>query len=605
MDGVPPELLAPPDRLVDLQPVVTRCPELPFESLTWENFERLLVCLLLAEGGVEACARYGRPGQAQGGIDVYARLTGGRYACWQARNRANLSAPDVTGAVDDFLEGGWVAKSERFVLCCRASIADTRVQDVIEEQGTRLREHGVVFQAVDGANLSWKLKAQAEIVDEFFGRAWVTAFCGEDAAASLADRLDPRRVIAMRTRLRAIYDARFRHFDPGLPFSDNAVTGSDLRQRFVLPDVEPSDVFGEATREMEPASDDMPVGDDRAWEFDGYTEPRPQADRTGPLRGRSETLSVSVEDWLASGGRSLLIYGAPGSGKSTILRCLALDLVHGPRIFPRVGARFGSRIPLLIPFALWARLASRHGGEVGLQEVIRATFGFLQDGDEGAGWSRDKARRAANALVNVDAETSGLLVESGPEELAFCHPAFREHLAGLELDSWSLERQVSFVSVQADDPRWRGAILTLVQSSRRKTEVELVLESIRSGSKDAPPSVDRRLVLADCAFAAAPMCGAVGQQVAVDALDRIEMGTDEAERRELLGLALDGPRAGPIGEEITRGSRRLPVVPAGGYVDWAKHVLPARRRTRRDRHSPARCDECQTKLVNRRLRKEG
>ena len=38
--------------------------------------------------------------------------------------------------------------------------------------------------------------------------------------------------------------------------------------------------------------------------------------------------------------------------------------------------------------------------------------------------------------------------------------------------------------------------------------------------------------------------------MALDSLSRIEAGTDATERFELLGLALDGPRAGPIGEAI-------------------------------------------------------
>ena len=77
-------------------------------------------------------------------------------------------------------------------------------------------------------------------------------------------------------------------------------------------------------------------------------------------------------------------------------------------------------------------------------------------------------------------------------------------------------------------------------------------------------STDRRLLLADGAFATASFAGPIGRQAALDSLSRIEAGTDDAEGLELLGLALDGPRAGPIGEAIvTRLGRWWP-----GVTEW-------------------------------------
>ena len=89
------------------------------------------------------------------------------------------------------------------------------------------------------------------------------------------------------------------------------------------------------------------------------------------------TPSVAFDDWLLQGERTLLLSGAPGSGKSTVLRCLALDLVRTPELFPAVRDRLGARIPLLISFALWSRLAAKEQREVALAEVIRETFRAL------------------------------------------------------------------------------------------------------------------------------------------------------------------------------------------------------------------------------------
>ena len=192
------------------------------------------------------------------------------------------------------------------------------------------------------------------------------------------------------------------------------------------------------------------------------------------------------------------------------------------------------------------------GADAGIDrsDARRVIEEFLADSDGGPAWSKEQARLGARELTDVDADTSGLLVERGPEELAFCHAAFREHLAGLELATWRLEDQVEFVSGHAGEPRWRGAILALLQSLKRRADVEQVLKAIRNEHEGEPDSTDRLLLLADGAFATASVSGSVGRQAALDSLSRIETGTDDAEGLELLGLALDGPRAGPIGEAI-------------------------------------------------------
>ena len=780
---VPSYLLEPRESVVDSPPVQTRSLELPFDQLSWPDFERLVFRLARENLDVVYCAPYGRPGQAQDGIDVYARLSGGGHICWQARNRQQVSASDIENAVDDFLSGKWATSAERFVFCLRASLADTRLQDAIETQAARLLEEGIVFEAVDGSQLSEKLRPHPDIVDDFFGRSWLVAFTGEEAVASLRRPLEMQRVIALRRRLAEIYDARIHQLDPGLNVDPGRRDRRDIRKRFVIPHVDPGNPFLEPSLDLEDWPAEAPGQDDDAWQFDEYSDAGRPAYVRRPPSESSETPSVAFDDWLLQGERALLLSGAPGSGKSTVLRCLALDLVSRPELFPAVNDRLGARIPLLIPFALWCRLAAKEQREVGLPEVIRETFrafvpqseleddfieallddrlvllidgldeytdeqaarttlatietfvrthdvftiatarpaglrrlgvpvsghwktarlvelpprqqrdlatkllseensvatpvtlrvkqffqqlehngrlqslagnplllhgmlsvaarqiilpntrfqlfeklieillevhpnrrataaaemeprsrifstddvrsealaklafevqargadagidrgdarrvieAFLVDTEGGPAWSREQGRLGARELTDVDADTSGLIVERGPEELAFCHAAFREHLAGLELATWTLEDQVEFVSCHAGEPRWRGAILALLQSLKRRADVERLLEAILD-DEGAADSTDRRLLLADGAFATASLSGSVGRQAALDSLSRIESGTDDAEGLELLGMALDGPRAGPIGEAIvTRLGRWWP-----GVIEW-------------------------------------
>ena len=152
---------SPPDNVPQAPPVATRLQCLPFGELTWENFERLCHRLVSQEGDVEHCALYGRQGDAQAGIDVYARHINGRYHCLQAKRRKSFDATKLRLAVDLFLGGSWASRAERFTIAVRCSLRSASVQDEVEQQAARLAKHGIAFVAIGGEELTDRLRHHA------------------------------------------------------------------------------------------------------------------------------------------------------------------------------------------------------------------------------------------------------------------------------------------------------------------------------------------------------------------------------------------------------------------------------------------------------------
>jgi ABC-type multidrug transport system fused ATPase/permease subunit len=312
---------------------------LPFGELTWENFERLCYRLAGRSERVEHVARYGRSGQAQQGIDLFARIASGKYEVWQAKRYASISARDVKAIVDTFRTGTWKDKSEQLILAVQASLADTKVQDEIEAQATALKAEGITFVPRGGEELSEILKDRPEVVDDFFGRGWVEAFLGPEAARTLVARLDGAESARVRARLRRFYDAHFHLLDVGvtLPLAtdDAAQDAPSLLGRFAAPDVLVHNTIADEQRAPQPGDFHAP-SDPSAGAVGASGETR--LTKTGR---RDYVRRTSLAGWLGE-GMHLAVVGEAGSGKSTLLRCIALYLLTGQRVFPQSARRWGA-----------------------------------------------------------------------------------------------------------------------------------------------------------------------------------------------------------------------------------------------------------------------
>ena len=368
-----PGILNPPDEVPERLPTRSRNQRLPFEDLTWENFERLCLRIVATDADVEYCARFGLAGEAQAGIDVFARRTDGTYRCLQAKRQRVFGATKVKDAVNLFLEGEWAGRSNEFTIAVQAGMGSVAVQREIEKQAQRLRDRGIRFQVFDGDKLTEVLRGHPAIIDDFFGRAWVKAVVSAEAGYALGARLDGGELARVRQQLARYYEAHFQTIDPG-SFGSAADNGTrpalTLLERFVKPDV--------VVREAAPVSDQADYAPSAAAGASAQGEGSGQSvmpDSTrspgGLERSRSRRLPISE---LLSGEQRLVVLGDAGSGKSTVLRAIALDLLGEQTRFPELGERFGRHLPIHVSFARWASETARDGARVGLKEIVRRSL---------------------------------------------------------------------------------------------------------------------------------------------------------------------------------------------------------------------------------------
>jgi hypothetical protein len=405
--SIPPWLELPPPSGVDNPPVQTRLQELPLGELTWENFERLCLRLVRLEANVEHCQLYGTRGQDQGGIDLYARAAlDEKYTVYQCKRVRGFGPAQIEVAVSTFLEGeDWPEKTKTFVLCTSESLVSTDRADELEEQRAILNTRGIGLMPWDKNELENKLKDLPELVDDFFSRAWVEAFCGRERAEALGERLDVWNVAEFRSRVGNFYRQVFNTHDPGLPLAPPHGTGPlALEDRYVVPDVlerrtvdaaVPSDA--PPMREPSPAKAREEISSEV---FVSASQPREDWRRRSPEHPVLDQDRRPVVDWLVEESHSVVL-GGPGSGKSSLLRFIALDLLSESPRMSAMAQEWGRFLPVWVPFPLWTKLISDPA--TASSSLTQALHGWLESYDAADLWPVfEMALRDERVLLLVD-----------------------------------------------------------------------------------------------------------------------------------------------------------------------------------------------------------
>jgi hypothetical protein len=337
-------------------PTVTKKQELPFDELSWEDFEKLCLRLARLESTVEYCQLYGVKGQDQEGIDIYARQKlEEKYSVYQCKREKDFGPAKIKDAINKFVEGEWVDKTSVFVLCTMESLASRDRAEEFEAQAKILRDKSITLLAWDNQQLSTKLKELPSLVDDFFGREWVCAFCGSTDADKLGKRLDKNQVMEFRHKLLDFYKRIFSTHDPGLPIvSNTGMPALSFEERVIIPDIYDRRVI---TSQNAPDTVDEQQSSKEKMSM-SYDEIRSMPkERYQKRKNLAYQQRLPIEKWLIASSRNIIL-GGPGSGKSTFLRFLTMDLLQSMPKLTMTAQKWGEFLPIWIPFAYWTKIIS-------------------------------------------------------------------------------------------------------------------------------------------------------------------------------------------------------------------------------------------------------
>lgn len=172
-------------------PVIVNGQSLPYKDLRWDDFERLCCRLAEEQDQIVESRPYGRPGDKQHGIDIYAVDANGKYTTYQCKKVKSFTALDIEDAFELFIKGSWYERSETFVICTAHDLSGKLQSDAIEANREKFKTAKKSVRIWDAAKLNIILKKHPQLVYDFFGKEWFSSFIGNDR---LSEVIIPRPI---------------------------------------------------------------------------------------------------------------------------------------------------------------------------------------------------------------------------------------------------------------------------------------------------------------------------------------------------------------------------------------------------------------------------
>ncbi len=357
-------------------PIDTKKQELPIDKLSWEDFEKLCLAVVQTKFSINDCEIYGIKGQAQEGIDIYARQENGRYSSYQCKRYQNFELNDINKAVEYFKNKDFFIKSDNLYLCTSCEWNKTQVQNRFEEFKTELEKENITLVKWDKIQLCRLLKDNPQIVFDFFGSEWVKQFNGELAfqQISKSKKFDAKQIIKFRAELYEFYSTIFNIQDPGIPIKELS-SPYTLQERFIIPDIL-SNVKEEGFENNNNKSSTI-ISNQYDYYYDDYGYyanelKQRNFNNHNEVEESSIDIRIKIDDALITNNKNIII-GDPGAGKSSLLRYITLDILSPNPKLENISQKYGKTFPVWLPFAFITKHLSKDDS-LSISDILKLWF---------------------------------------------------------------------------------------------------------------------------------------------------------------------------------------------------------------------------------------
>ncbi|MFI1518796.1 hypothetical protein [Kitasatospora cineracea] len=155
--------------------VIGKLDLLPFNDLSWEDFERLQWRVMRDVKGLRHAQLYGDRGQVQKGLDIVALAPDGTGFALQSKKYKRFGASDIKAAVKKFLTTTRPFTVDAFIIGVARPVKSTAAVDELAVQRRALQ--AINLELWDAQELSYLLRDRPDIVIEYFGMPTAEAFC--------------------------------------------------------------------------------------------------------------------------------------------------------------------------------------------------------------------------------------------------------------------------------------------------------------------------------------------------------------------------------------------------------------------------------------------